>query len=64
MCASISMCRTGLFIATVLFGLALPLCAMTVEERHEYLKSLRDILPEVPSWNAWLEKSGELPPNF
>ena len=33
-------------------------------KREESLKQLRRILPSVPQWEAWLEKSGELPPDF
>ncbi len=38
--------------------------AMTPEERRQYLEKLQQILPAVPSFNAWLEKTGELPPDF
>ena len=32
--------------------------------RREYLDKLLKILPEVPSWEKWLQSSGELPPDF
>jgi dienelactone hydrolase len=32
--------------------------------REEYLKQLKRLLPGVPQWDAWLEKSRELPPDF
>lgn len=35
-----------------------------VSKREEILKQLKRLLPSVPSWDAWLEKSGELPPDF
>src|SRR5690242_5190878 len=41
-----------------------PASAMTLEERRQYLEKLQQILPAVPSFNAWLEKTGELPPDF
>src|ERR1700704_2984472 len=41
-----------------------PLGAMTVEERRQYLEKLKQILPDVPSFNQWLEKTGEIPPDM
>ena len=41
-----------------------PAGAMTLAERQEYLKKLQQILPQVPTFNAWLEKTGEIPPDF
>ncbi len=38
--------------------------AMTPEERRSYLDKLLTILPDVPSFKQWLDKSGELPPDF
>jgi pimeloyl-ACP methyl ester carboxylesterase len=38
--------------------------AMTPEERREYLAKLQQILPDVPSFRDWLQKTGELPPDF
>jgi hypothetical protein len=38
--------------------------AMTPAERRQYLERLQQILPEVPSFKAWLEKTGEIPPDF
>ena len=32
--------------------------------RRAYLDELRHILPPSPPWDAWLEASGELPPDF
>jgi len=47
----------------VLAGLC-PAPAMTPEERREYLAKLQQILPDVPSFREWLQKTGELPPDF
>ncbi len=41
-----------------------PASAMTPEERRVYLEKLQQILPDAPAFRAWLEKSGELPPDF
>jgi pimeloyl-ACP methyl ester carboxylesterase len=41
-----------------------PAAAMTPEERREYLAKLQQILPDVPSFRDWLQKTGELPPDF
>src|SRR5450756_529899 len=38
--------------------------AMTPEERREYLAKLQQILPDVPSFREWLQKTGEVPPDF
>jgi cephalosporin-C deacetylase-like acetyl esterase len=37
---------------------------MTPQERKAYLDKLVQILPPVPSFNAWLQRTGELPPDF
>ncbi|MBN2181098.1 MAG: alpha/beta fold hydrolase [Sedimentisphaerales bacterium] len=34
------------------------------QSRRQYLEKLLEILPEVPSWNQWLQMSGEFPPDF
>ena len=41
-----------------------PAGAMTPEERRQYLAKLQEILPDVPSFRDWLQKTGELPPDF
>ncbi|HVW07233.1 MAG TPA: alpha/beta fold hydrolase [Bryobacteraceae bacterium] len=53
-------------ILTILLALAaLPgLRAMTQDERRQYLQKLETIIPKVPSFEAWQQKSGELPPDF
>ncbi len=33
-------------------------------KRKEFLEQLKCILPKSESWEAWLERTGELPPNF
>jgi pimeloyl-ACP methyl ester carboxylesterase len=38
--------------------------AMTPDERRQYLEKLQQILPDVPSFTAWLQKTGEIPPDF
>jgi pimeloyl-ACP methyl ester carboxylesterase len=37
---------------------------MTPDERRQYLEKLQQILPDVPSFTAWLQKTGEIPPDF
>lgn len=37
---------------------------MTVEQRRNYLAWMQQSLPAVPEWNAWQQKTGELPPDF
>ena len=43
---------------------AAPAAAMTEQERRVYLEKLQQVLPDAPAFRAWLEKSGELPPDF
>ncbi|MGA9626570.1 MAG: hypothetical protein WBQ65_19000, partial [Bryobacteraceae bacterium] len=38
--------------------------SMTEAERQQYLQKLRETLPDVPSFDQWLQKTGELPPDF
>ena len=47
-----------------LLVIALPSPAMTPQERKAYLDKLVQTLPAVPSFNAWLQRTGELPPDF
>src|SRR5262245_48205324 len=37
---------------------------MTPEERRQYLVRLNEILPDVPSFQEWLERTREIPPDF
>src|ERR1700689_5336607 len=41
-----------------------PASAMTEQERREYLDKLLKILPPAPQFQQWLDKTGELPPDF
>jgi pimeloyl-ACP methyl ester carboxylesterase len=41
-----------------------PARALTPEARRAYLAQLQQILPDVPSFREWLQKTGELPPDF
>jgi cephalosporin-C deacetylase-like acetyl esterase len=47
-----------------LLAIALSSPSMTQEERKAYLDKLVQILPAVPSFNTWLQRTGELPPDF
>lgn len=38
--------------------------AMSENDRQAIVDWMKENLPEVPSWNAWQEESGELPPDF
>ena len=38
--------------------------AMTPEQRREYRDKLVEILPKVPAFEEWLERTDELPPDF
>ncbi len=51
---------SALFILTAFA----PLRAMTAEERKQYLTKLQGIIPDVPSFRQWVEKTGEMPPDF
>ncbi len=51
-------------IALALLICSAPASSMTVEERRQYLAKLLQILPDVPSFQQWLDKTGELPPDF
>ncbi len=53
-------------ILLLLLGMAgsEPAQAITPAERREYLAKLQQILPDVPSFREWLQKTGELPPDF
>ena len=36
----------------------------SIQARKDYLQKLQQILPPDPPFNAWLEKTGALPPDF
>lgn len=58
------MFRRILLSALLCAAIFQPVHAMTAEERRDYLTKLQGILPNVPSFNDWLLKTGELPPDF
>ncbi|MGH9648569.1 MAG: dienelactone hydrolase family protein, partial [Bryobacteraceae bacterium] len=51
------------FVLTLL-TLLQPVLPMSVEQRREYLDKLQKILPPAPQFQQWLDKTGELPPDF
>src|SRR5579863_1744688 len=53
---------TSVALAVVICSV--PASSMTTEERRQYLEKLLQILPDVPSFKQWLDKTGELPPDF
>jgi cephalosporin-C deacetylase-like acetyl esterase len=56
--------QTPLLILLALFAIVLTSPAMSPEECKAYLDKLVQILPAVPSFSAWLQRTGELPPDF
>ncbi|HEX4038279.1 MAG TPA: alpha/beta fold hydrolase [Acidobacteriaceae bacterium] len=38
--------------------------SMSVQQRQGYLQKLEKILPAVPGWSEWQQKTGTLPPDF
>jgi len=58
------MTRYVLCAAILLSALIHPLRAMTPEERKLYLEQLLKTLPAVPSFQQWLDKTHEIPPDF
>jgi len=60
-----TMKRQARFITfIVLLAIARSTPATTPEQRKVYLDKLVQILPPVASFNAWLQRTGELPPDF
>ena len=51
-------------LALALAAFSRPGWPMTEAERRQYLEKLLQTLPDVPSFQQWLQKSGELPPDF
>jgi hypothetical protein len=49
---------------SILLAIAQSSIAMTREERKTYLDKLIQILPAVPSFNEWLRRTGEMPPDY
>ena len=58
------MLRRVLFAVILILTSFRALRAMTQEERRQYLSKLQTIVPDVPSFHQWLDKTGELPPDF
>jgi dienelactone hydrolase len=58
------MTRPGLLLTLLTLTIADPGQAMTPVERRDYLEKLQQILPEVPDWTKWQQRTGELPPDF
>jgi dienelactone hydrolase len=56
--------RPQLVAFLLLLAIALRAAAMTPEERKAYLDKFVQTLPAVPSFNAWLQRTAELPPDF
>jgi hypothetical protein len=56
--------QIALIALTLLLPVSRPAAGMTQEERRQYLEKLQQILPDVPSFREWLQKTGELPPDF
>ena len=56
--------RTLALTVLALAMFRVPASSMTLEERREYLQKLLQILPDVPSFKQWLDKTGALPPDF
>src|SRR5580692_8458370 len=56
--------QTIFTVTALLAAIAAPTAAMTEQERRVYLEKLQQILPDAPAFRAWLEKNGELPPDF
>jgi len=57
--------KQSILAAALLAGILFqPLPAMTPEELREYGQKLLKILPDVPAFNEWLAKTGEIPPDF
>ena len=58
------MLRRTVIVITFILAALPQLHAMTEAERREYLTKLQAIIPDVPSFKQWQEKTGELPPDF
>lgn len=56
--------RKAIVLAALLLLISAPAHAMTDQDRQAYLDNLLKTLPKVPSFQAWLDKTHELPPDF
>lgn len=55
---------TGVAAGGVTAALAQSTPPMTTADRQAYLQRLEQILPSVPSWTEWQQKTNALPPDF
>ncbi|HEX4998609.1 MAG TPA: alpha/beta fold hydrolase [Terriglobia bacterium] len=53
-----------LLVLFVSLAISLPSLAMTPEERRAYLNKFVETMPVVASFNTWLQRAGELPPDY
>jgi pimeloyl-ACP methyl ester carboxylesterase len=51
-------------MAALLLAAASLSWSMSPDDRRQYLEKMLQILPNVPSWTAWQQKTGALPPDF
>jgi hypothetical protein len=58
------MSRQKLFISVVLALVTLPLYAADESSRRAQLDEMLRVFPKSAAWEQWLQKSGELPPDF
>src|SRR6185369_9546346 len=63
-CGRRTMTRNMLCAAILSIAVLHPSQAMTTQERRQYLEKLLQTLPDVPTFRQWLEKTGEIPPDF
>jgi dienelactone hydrolase len=56
--------RNLIYSIIALLAISGTVFSMTNEERREYRDKLLLLLPEVPSFKQWIDKGGELPPDF
>ena len=54
----------SLVVLALILALTQPASSMSERERREYLDKLLKILPPAPQFQQWLDKTGELPPDF
>jgi pimeloyl-ACP methyl ester carboxylesterase len=57
-------CRSLIFVLLVSPALCQSSKPMTTAERQDYVQKLVQILPAVPTWTEWQQKTGALPPDF
>src|SRR5271156_5599314 len=51
-------------VSLIALALIQPASSMSEQERREYRDKLLKILPPAPQFQQWLDKTGELPPDF